>query len=115
MAALRKWTARYPLDIIFAQKEKEGDADTRSQAYVYRLTVTDNPDNRVPFRKPESYDPARYDNVLQRIHRRGARTFKQILTLYPLPNQKYDLNHMDLINASWNYPEGTYEMREALD
>ncbi|HAC40937.1 MAG TPA: xanthan lyase [Rikenellaceae bacterium] len=115
MAALRKWTARYPLDIIFAEKEKEGQADARSQAYVYRLTVTDNPDNRVPFRKPESYDPARYDNVLQRIHRRGARTFKQILTLYPLPNQKYDLNHMDLINASWNYPEGTYEMREALD
>lgn len=115
MADLRKWTARYPLDIIYAQKEQEGAADAKSQAYVYRLTVTDNPDNLVPFRKPESYDPARYDNVLQRVRRRNAHTFKQILTLYPLPNRKYDLNHMDLINASWNYPEGSYLLRDALD
>ena len=115
MDELRKWTARYPLDIIYAQKEKEGQADSRSQAYVYRLTVTDNPDNLVPFRKPESYDPARYDNVLQRIRRRNAHAFRQILTLYPLPNRKYDLNHMDLINASWGYPEGSYALRDALD
>lgn len=115
VAELRKWTARYPLDIIFADREKEGIADNKSQAYVYRLTVTDDPDNRVPFRKPESYDPARYENVLQRIRHRGAHTFKQILTLYTLPNKKYDLNHMDLINASWNYPEGSYALRDALD
>ena len=115
MDELRKWTARYPLDIIYAQKEKEGQADSRSQAYVYRLTVTDNPDNLVPFRKPESYDSARYDNVLQRIRRRNAHAFRQILTLYPLPNRKYDLNHMDLINASWGYPEGSYALRDALD
>ena len=115
MDALRKWTARYPLDVIYAQKDKEGVADTKSQAYVYRLTVTDNPDNLVPFRKPESYDPARYEGVLDRIQRRGAHRFGQILTLYKLPNRKYDLNHMDLINASWNYPEGSYALRDALD
>ena len=115
VSALRKWTARYPLDIIWSDKEVEGSADSKSQAYVYRLTVTDDPDNRVPFAKPESYDPQRYGNVLQRIRHRGARRFGQILTLYPLPNRKYDLNHMDLINASWNYPEGSYALREALD
>ena len=112
---VRKVAAKYPLDIIFEEKAKEGSADSKSQAYVYRLIVTDNPDNQVPFYEPEGYDPDRYFNVLYRIKRRGATRFGQMVTLYKLPNQKYDLNHMDLINASWNYPEGTYAQREAID
>lgn len=115
MDLVRKISAIYPLDIIFEEKVTPGSADSKSQAYCYRLTVTDNPDNQVPFYKPEGYDPDRYFNVLYKIQRRGARKFGQILTLYPLPEHKYDLNHMDLINAAWSYPEASYEMREALD
>ena len=115
LPAVRKIAAKYPLDIKFEEKVTPGTADSKTQAYVYRLTVTDDPDNQVPFCKPEGYDPERYFNVLCRIQRRGARRFGQILTLYPLPNRKYDLNHMDLINAAWNYPEGSYELREAID
>lgn len=112
---VRKISEEYPLDIIMAEKDAQGHADNRSQAYCYRLTVTDNPDNLVPFRKPEGYDPERYFNVLYRIRRRGAVRFGQVLTLYPLPEHKFDLNHMDLINASWSYPDAGYEMREAID
>ncbi len=115
LPAVRKIAAKYPLDIKFEEKVAVGTADSKSQAYVYRLTVTDDPDNRVPFYKPEGYDPDRYFNVLYRIQRRGARRFGQILTLYPLPNKKYDLNHMDLINGAWDYPEGSYALREAID
>ena len=115
LAQVRKVAARYPLDVIFEERATPGSADTKSQAYVYRLTVTDDPDNLVPFYEPEGYDPDRYFNVLFRIQRRGAKRFGQILTLYKLPNNKYDLNHMDLVNAAWNYPEGTYAQREALD
>ncbi len=115
MPLVRKVAAKYPLDIKFEEKIKEGTADTKTQAYVYRLIVTDNPDNLVPFREPEGYDPDRYFNVLYRIQRRGATRFGQMVTLYKLPNQKYDLNHMDLINASWDYPEGSYELRDAID
>lgn len=112
---IRKVMARFPLDVIFAEKEEEGAADGKTQAYVYRLTVTDNPDNRVPFRQPDNYVADRYLRVLDRIKHRGAHRFGQILTLYPLPNRKYDLNHMDLINGAWNYPDGSYELRDALD
>lgn len=114
-AELRRLSARYPLDVIFADRNKEGAADGLTQAYVYRLTVTDDPDNLVPFRKPEDYEADRYIPVLNRIRHRNAHTFKQILTLYPLPNRKYDLNHMDLINASWNYPDGSYALRDSID
>ncbi len=115
MAQVRKVAAKYPLDIKFEEKVKRGSADSKSQAYVYRLIVTDDPDNRVPFYEPEGYDPDRYFNVLYRIQRRGATRFAQMVTLYNLPNRKYDLNHMDLINASWDYPEGSYALREAID
>ena len=115
VADIRKMAAYFPLDVIFADKEKEGAADAKSQAYVYRLTVTDDPENLVPFRKPDNYKADRYLRVLARVKHRGAHRFGQILTLYPLPNRKYDLNHMDLINGSWNYPEGSYALRDALD
>lgn len=112
---VRKISAEYPLDIIMAEKDIHGHADNKSQAYCYRLTVTDNPDNLVPFRKPEGYDPERYFNVLYRIRRRCAVRLGQVLTLYPLPEHKFDLNHMDLTNASWSYSDASYEMREAID
>ena len=115
MVVIRKLAAKYPLDIKFEERMPKGQADGKTQAYVYRLTVTDDPENLVPFRKPEGYDPDRYTNTLYRIQKRGLTRFDQVVTLYKLPNRKYDLNHMDLINASWDYPEGSYQMREAID
>ncbi len=115
MAHVRKIAAKYPLDFKFEEKLPKGQADGKTQAYVYRLTVTDDPDNLVPFRKPEGYDPDRYINALYRIQKRGLTRFAQVVTLYKLPNRKYDLNHMDLINASWTYPDGSYELRDAID
>ena len=115
LTEVRKIAAKYPLDFKFEEKKPKGQADGKTQAYVYRLTVTDNPDNLVPFYKPEGYDPDRYISALYRIRKRGLTRFAQVVTLYPLPNRKYDLNHMDLINASWNYPDGSYELRDAID
>ncbi|MCM1501333.1 MAG: FAD-dependent oxidoreductase [Bacteroidales bacterium] len=112
---VRMLRRRFPLDVIPSGKYEEGTADGKTQAYVYRLCVTDNPDNMVPFCKPANYDANRYFNVLYRIRRRNATTLRQVLTLYPLPGGKYDLNHMDLINASWNYPEGSYSTRAMIE
>lgn len=115
LAIVRRMAAKFPLDFVFSERDVVGGADNKTQAYVYRLTVTDRAENMVPFSKPEGYDPDRYINVLFRIKRRGARRLGQILTLYKLPEQKYDLNHMDLVNACWNYPDGSYELRDAID
>lgn len=112
---VRMLRRRFPLDVIPGEKAPKGSADGKSQAYVYRLCVTDNPDNQVAFPKPANYVADRYLGILNRIQRRKLTLFKQVLTLYTLPEHKYDLNHMDLINASWNYPEGSYETREMID
>jgi FAD dependent oxidoreductase len=38
-----------------------GDGDSRVMAYTYRLCVTDDPSNRVPFAPPSNYDPLHYE------------------------------------------------------
>jgi len=38
-----------------------GDGDSRVTAYTYRLCVTDDPSNRVPFARPEPYTPSDYE------------------------------------------------------
>ncbi|MGL4552554.1 MAG: FAD-dependent oxidoreductase, partial [Gemmataceae bacterium] len=51
-----------PLPFIYAgDKGKAGQGDKKVQAYNFRLCITDRKDNRLPFVKPEGYDPARYE------------------------------------------------------
>lgn len=112
---VKRLNKAFPLDYMFSDREKVGAADHRVQAYVYRLCITTDKDNQVPFSKPQEYDPQRYSHILARINRWKLYTLDKALTLYPLPNRKFDVNHMDLVNASWKYPEGTYEERSYIE
>jgi hypothetical protein len=93
-----------------------GAADKRVQAYCYRMCLTDHPDNRVPFAKPEGYDPKQYE-LLLRIFAAGWReTFEKF---DPIPNRKTDTNNhgpfsTDNIGYSYDYPEGSYERRHEI-
>src|SRR5262249_42310024 len=48
---------------------KSGDGDRRIQAYNFRMCLTDDPDNRLPFPQPEGYDPERYELLLRYLNR----------------------------------------------
>ena len=93
-----------------------GQADKRIQAYCYRLCLTDHPDNRLPFPKPDGYDPAQYE-LLLRIFETGWReTFQKF---DPIPNRKTDTNNhgpfsTDNIGFSYDYPEASYERRREI-
>ena len=93
-----------------------GQADKRIQAYCYRLCLTDHPDNRLPFPKPDGYDPAQYE-LLLRIFATGWReTFQKF---DPIPNRKTDTNNhgpfsTDNIGFSYDYPEASYERRREI-
>ena len=93
-----------------------GDGDKRIQAYCYRYCVTDHPDNRIPFPKPERYDAKQYE-LLLRIYEAGWReTFDKF---DPVPNRKTDSNNhgpfsTDNIGMNYDYPEATYERRRAI-
>jgi len=93
-----------------------GQADKRIQAYCYRYCVTDHPDNRIPFPKPEGYDPKQYE-LLVRIYEAGWReTFDKF---DPVPNRKTDSNNhgpfsSDNIGFNYDYPEASYERRREI-
>jgi len=93
-----------------------GAADHRVQAYCYRMCLTDHPDNRVPFPKPDGYDPAQYE-LLARIYEAGWReTFDKF---DPIPNHKTDTNNhgpmsTDNLGMNYDYPEASYERRREI-
>ncbi len=101
------------------QKEgpgKEGEGDDRVQAYCFRMCLTDDPANRVPFPKPEGYDPMRYELYLRYIEA-GWRTVWG--NHKPMPNRKTDTNNhggfsTDNIGMNYDYPEASYERRAEI-
>jgi hypothetical protein len=93
-----------------------GEGDRKIQAYAYRYCVTDHPENRRPFEKPDGYDPRQYE-LLLRIYEAGWReTFDKFDAV---PNRKTDSNNhgpfsTDNIGYNYDYPEATYDQRRAI-
>lgn len=93
-----------------------GAADKKVQAYCFRMCLTDHPENRVPFPKPEGYDPKQYE-LLLRVFQAGWReTFAKF---DPIPNHKTDVNNhgpmsFDNIGYNYDYPEASYERRREI-
>jgi hypothetical protein len=67
------------------------DGDKNVMVYSFRLCVTKDPANRVPFPKPANYDPARFE-VVRRYFAREKRPHL-LWDLYPLPGNKLDANN----------------------
>jgi len=93
-----------------------GAGDHRVQAYCFRLCMTDHPENRVPFPKPEGYDPAQYE-LLGRIFDAGWR--EQFNKFDPIPNRKTDTNNhgpfsSDNIGFNYDYPSASYQRRQEI-
>lgn len=93
-----------------------GEADRRVQAYCYRLCLTDDSRNRIPFAKPDGYDPARYE-LLARAYAKGYdETFWKFDRI---ANHKTDTNNhgpmnFDYIGHSSEWPEASDARREEL-
>jgi len=95
---------------------EEGAADHRVQAYCFRLCMTQVPENRVAFPRPEGYDPRQYE-LLGRYLDQGWRAIFNKFD--PAPNGKTDTNNhgafsTDNIGMNYAYPEGSYEERRAI-
>lgn len=93
-----------------------GEGDHRVQAYCFRMCLTDHEPNRIPFSKPEGYDPKDYE-LLRRIFLTGWReTFDKFDRI---PNHKTDTNNhgpfsTDFIGMNYEYPEASYEKRKEI-
>ena len=101
-----------------------GAADRKVQAYNFRLILSHDPSNQVPYPKPAHYDPQRYEllgRLLQAMQLKLGRPQKmgEVLSIGPIPNQKADINNQgpvstDYIGKSWDYPNASYQRREEI-
>jgi hypothetical protein len=105
----------------------EGEGDEGIQAYCFRMTLTNHPENRIPFEKPEDYNELEYellfrnyeaaDGPLEEMYSYGDPLLPWINSA--MPNKKTDTNNQkgfstDFIGQNWDYPEASYAEREAI-
>ena len=91
------------------------------------MTLTDHPENRIPFEKPENYNELEYE-LLFRNYEAAVGPIEEMYSygdpLVPwinsdMPNRKTDTNNQkgfstDFIGQNWDYPEASYEEREKI-
>ena len=92
---------------------KTGEGDRRVQAYCFRTCLTRHAPNRIPFPKPEGYDPANYELLLRDLQT-GRKDFFEKFDM--IPNLKTDTNNhgafsSDFIGMNYDYPDASYARR----
>ena len=98
---------------------KPGDGDKRVQAYCFRMCLTDNPSNRIPFKKPEGYDEKDYELMFRHFALGPLDRNEMPWINSKMPNCKTDTNNRtgfstDFIGQNWNWPEASYAEREKI-
>lgn len=102
------------------QPPKGKSADDRLQAYNYRLCLTDDPDLRVLPPRPPVYDPQRYAILLAAIKAGLVKDLRQVLSILPVPNRKYDANNhwpwqsSDFVGGNYLYLKVPPDVRERI-
>ncbi len=101
-----------------------GSADKKVQAYNFRMILSHDPANQVPYPKPTTYDPHRFEllaRLLPAMQQKLGRPqhFGEVASVIAIPNQKADVNNngafsTDYIGRSWDYPEGSYARRAEI-
>jgi hypothetical protein len=108
--------------------EPEGAGDRRVQAYCFRMCLTDDPANRIPFVKPEGYNPLNYELLLRNLEAIDPETFTKKAAKFwefmpwinsRMPNRKTDTNNRtgfstDFIGQNYAWPEASYEERAKI-
>lgn len=102
--------------ISTAHPGNKGEGDSKVQAYCYRMCLTQTEDNRIPFEKPDNYDPSQYELVLRILEKGWRQTFRKF---DPIPNHKTDVNNhgpfsFDNIGMNYDYPEASYARRAEI-
>lgn len=105
----------------------DGKGDNKIQTYCFRMTLTNHPDNRIPFAKPAGYKELDYELLLRNYEAAEGPIEKMYDYGDPLvpwinsdmPNRKTDTNNQkgfstDFIGQNYDYPEASYEEREKI-
>ncbi|SCW44810.1 FAD-dependent oxidoreductase [Mucilaginibacter sp. NFR10] len=96
-----------------------GAGDKKVQAYNFRITLTNVPENRIPISKPDNYDPKKYELLLRLKEKQPWKSISDVFIISKMPNGKTDINNnggfsTDMIGMNWEYPEADYNTRAKI-
>lgn len=103
----------------------DGTGDRFVQAYCFRMCLTDDPANRIPFAKPANYDERDYELLFRHMAAKPKDAFEGDLAWKlpwinsKMPNRKTDTNNRDgfssdFIGRNWAWAEASYDERERI-
>jgi hypothetical protein len=92
----------------------DGQGDHRTQSFCYRMTLTDDPANRINIVKPAGYQPLWYEFLARMLEMNPDIQLKNIISFTPMPNKKTDTNQADFVGANYGWPEGNYAERNKI-
>ncbi|MVZ67065.1 FAD-dependent oxidoreductase [Sphingobacterium sp. DK4209] len=96
-----------------------GTGDKKVQAYNYRITLTNVPENRIPITKPDNYDAKRYELLKRQKELQPWKSIQDVFIWSLMPNGKTDINNRngfstDMIGMNWDYPEADWKRRREI-
>ncbi len=123
--------------ISSAKLKDTGSGDGLVQAYNFRLCLTQNQDNLIPFVKPDQYKPENYELLHRILQKENWKTIHSSYKAFKdkdgklkiandggfliknMPNGKTDFNNFggfstDMIGANYDYPDGDYAVRAKI-
>jgi hypothetical protein len=97
----------------------EGAGDHRIMTYSFRLCLSSDPKNQVPFTKPVGYDPGQFE--IFSAYYAAHPTVRTPIDFYPLPGNKFDGNNgialqlsSGLVGENYKYPEARPKKRQKI-
>ncbi len=99
----------------------QGSADTTVMGYNYRMCLSSDPSNQIPFPQPVNYNPAEYE-LLGRMATDMNPPLRvgYYLDIHALPGLKFDWNNTrsffstDEVGENYRYPDGSAEERRKI-
>ena len=99
--------------------KEEGAGDDYVQAYNYRLCLSIDKDNQIPFSKPDDYDPSMYELLARVLEADPDPQISNYFIWSLMPGGKTDVNNKgpfstDMIGMNHDYPEASWERRKEI-
>jgi hypothetical protein len=101
------------------QLQSTGAGDKKVQAYNFRITLTNVPENRIAITRPENYDPKKYELLIRLKEKKPWKALSDVFIWSLMPNGKTDINNKggfstDMIGMNWEYPDADYNKRAVI-
>lgn len=101
------------------ERDPDGTGDRKVQAYNFRITLTNVPENRIPITRPDNYDSTRFELLRRQKEIQPWKGLNDVFIWSRMPNGKTDINNRngfstDMIGMNWEYPEGDYLRRQDI-